>query len=267
MSCATNKAAGVSIDERVWAFGLPIALGVAILLAWQGLVAWTGLPPVILPAPTDIANGFGRVLGGLGTHARATGLESLFAFVISTVMGMVIAMALCSSRLVRDAFYPNMVLFQLIPKIALAPLFVFWLGVGAPSRLTYSVFISFFPVALATMEGLTRTDPASLRLCRAIGASGWQTFFSVRVPFALPYFFSGVKIAATMSVIGIVVGEFISAKEGLGFYILLSQSRGETAHIFVALLVLCVIGLAIYAITAWAEHLLRIWWRGGSARA
>jgi NitT/TauT family transport system permease protein len=263
----TGRLHRLAQDDRAWAIALPALVGFALLAAWQGLADLSGLPEVILPAPTAIMREFLPALGTLGAHARATGLESLFAFLLSTVLGLCAAILLSTSRLVRDAFYPNMVLFQLIPKIALAPLFVFWMGVGAPSRLTYSVFISFFPVALATMEGLSRTDPATLRLCRAVGASRWQTFFSVRVPYSLPYFFSGMKVAATMSVIGIVVGEFISAREGLGFYILMSQSRGETAHIFVAIAALCAIGLGIYAVTAWAEHLLRLWWRGGTAKA
>ena len=263
----TSRLQRVAHDDRAWAIALPALVGIALLAAWQGVAVWSGLPEVILPAPTAIVRDFLPVLGTLGAHARATGLESLFAFLLSTALGLCAAIALSTSRLVRDAFYPNLVLFQLIPKIALAPLFVFWLGVGAPSRLTYSVFISFFPVALATMEGLSRTDPAMLRLCRAVGASRRQTFLHVRVPYSLPYFFSGMKVAATMSVIGIVVGEFISAREGLGFYILMSQSRGETAHIFIAIAVLCAIGLSIYGLTAWAEHLLRLWWRGGTTKA
>jgi NitT/TauT family transport system permease protein len=181
------------------------------------------------------------------------------------MLGSLVAALLCSSQLARDALYPNLVLFQLIPKIALAPLFVFWMGVGAPSRLVYSIFVSFFPVALATMEGLNRTDPLCLRLCRSIGASNWQTFFAVRVPFAMPYFFSGVKVAATMSVIGVVVGEFISAREGIGFYILLSQSHGDTTAIFVALIVLCAIGLGIYGATVLVESLIKARWRGGKS--
>ena len=145
-------------------------------------------------------------------------------------------MVLTSSAVVFETFYPHVVLLQLIPKIALAPLFTFWLGIGATSRLTYAVFISFFPVTLATMTGLARADANALRLCRAVSASAWQTFVSVRIPYSLPYFLTGVKVAATMSVIGIVIGEFISAKEGLGFYILLAGSRGETANVFAGLL-------------------------------
>jgi NitT/TauT family transport system permease protein len=248
--------------DRAWGLALPILLGAVVIAAWQIAVRHFGVPAVILPAPSNVVVDLFGALGDLAPNARATGFEALFAFLISVGFGLVAAMLLSAFPLLFDAVYPNLVLFQLLPKIALAPLFVFWLGIGASSRLTYSVFISFFPVALATMVGLARTDANALRLCRSLGATPWQVFFAVRVPFSLPYFFSGVKVAATMSVIGIVVGEFISAREGLGYYILLAQSRGETGNIFAAILVLCLIGLAIYGLTLWAEHLVRKTWRG-----
>ncbi len=249
-------------SEAVSSVALPIGLGVIILLVWQVVVRWAGIAQVILPAPSDIFRSFDGILGVLAHHAWATGSEAFLAFVLATVLGAAIAVLLCMSQLAFEAFYPHIVLFQLIPKIALAPLFTFWLGIAAPSRLTYATFISFFPVALAMMTGLARADANALRLCRALTASRWQTFFSVQVPYSLPYFFSGTKIAATMAVIGIVVGEFISAQEGLGYYILYAGSRGETAHIFAAMLVLCAIGLLLYGLTAQAERMLQAWWRG-----
>ena len=194
-------------------------------------------------------------------HAWATGSEALLAFILSCVLGAATAAILSSSVLAFETFYPNLVVFQIIPKIALAPLFTFWLGIAATSRLSYSIFISFFPVALSTMTGLARTDASALLLCRALGASRWQTFFAVRVPYALPYFFSGAKVAATMSIIGIVIGEFISANEGLGYYILRAQSYGQTATIFAALVVLCALGLLLYVLPVQLERMMRRWWR------
>jgi len=248
--------------EGLSTFGLPIGLGVFILVVWQFVVRRAGIPQVILPAPTDILVSFDGILGVLAHHAWASGSESLIAFLLAAILGAGVAILLCISKLAYEAIYPHMVLFQLIPKIALAPLFTFWLGIAAPSRLTYATFIAFFPVALAMMTGLERADANALRLCRAVGASRWQTFFSVQVPYSLPYFFSGLKIAATMAVIGIVVGEFISAKEGLGYYILYAGSRGETAHIFAAMIVLCAIGLLLYGLTVKAERMMQAWWRG-----
>jgi NitT/TauT family transport system permease protein len=253
MSLDSSQQASV-IPERAYAIGLPIAVGVAVLAVWQIGVAVTGISPVILPAPSDIVLSFNGITGELLKQGWATGSEALLAFVLSCVLGLAAALILSFSTLAFEAFYPNLVVFQIIPKIALAPLFTFWLGIAAPSRLTYAVFISFFPVALSTMTGLA--------LCQALGASRWQTFFSVKAPYSLPYFFSGAKIAATMSVIGIVIGEFISANEGLGYYILRAQSYGQTARIFAALVLLCALGLLLYVLPVQAERIVRKWWHG-----
>ncbi len=242
--------------------GLPLAFGIFVLAAWQVLVRLRHVPQLILPAPSDVAHVIPGTFGILMHHALVTGGYSVAAFAIAVALGFVTAVVLSSSAIVFETFYPHVLLIQLTPKIALAPLFTFWLGLGATSRLTYAVFISFFPVALATMTGLSRTDANALRLCRAVGASAWQTFVWVRLPYALPYFMTGVKVAATMSVIGIVIGEFISSKEGLGYYILLSGSFGRTANVFAGLAVLCVVGLLLYAVAFAAERRLQRWWRG-----
>jgi NitT/TauT family transport system permease protein len=248
--------------EAAYAVGLPVAVGVVTLAAWQLGVKLSGISPVILPAPTDIVVSFNGITGDLIHQAWATGSEALLAFILSCAFGLALALLLGSSAVAFDMLYPNLIVFQIIPKIALAPLFTFWLGIATTSRLSYAVFISFFPVALSTMTGLKRADVNVLLLCRALGASRWQTFFSVQVPYSLPYFFSGAKIAATMSIIGIVVGEFISADEGLGYYILRAESYGQTARIFAALIVLCGLGLLLYVLPVQSERIVRKWWRG-----
>jgi NitT/TauT family transport system permease protein len=247
--------------EAAYAVGLPVAVGVVTLAAWQLGVKLSGISPVILPAPSDIAVSFNGITSDLIHQAWATGSEALFAFILSCAFGLALALLLGSSALAFDMLYPNLIVFQIIPKIALAPLFTFWLGIATTSRLSYAVFISFFPVALSTMTGLKRADANAMLLCRALGASRWQTFFSVQVPYSLPYFFTGAKIAATMSIIGIVVGEFISADEGLGYYILRAESYGQTARIFAALVVLCGLGLLLYLLPVQSERIVRKWWR------
>ncbi len=241
---------------------LPVATAFAFLAVWQAVVMAFRIPAVLMPPPTDIAHELVAQLPLLLKHAVPTGLESVAAFVIATVLGVVIAFAMTYSPLLRDVLYPNLVAFQLIPKIALAPLFVIWLGISSESRLAYSIFISFFPVVIATSAGLASTERDAIRLCRSLTATTWQTFMQVRFPFALPYIFSGMKIAVTMAFIGVIVGEFISAKAGLGFYILYASSRMETAAIFAAIFVLCVIGLALFGAVAGAERVARRWYRG-----
>jgi NitT/TauT family transport system permease protein len=251
-----------AVRESAYAVGLPVGVAATVVAVWQAGVMVSGVSRVILPAPSDVLSAFQGTVGELLRQGLATGSESLIAFLLSCALGLAAALVLSSSVIAFEACYPNIVVFQIIPKIALAPLFTFWLGIAAPSRLTYAVFISFFPVALSTMTGLARANGGALRLCRALGASRWQTFFSVKVPYSLPYFFSGAKVAATMSVIGIVVGEFISANQGLGYYILRAQAYGQTPRIFAALVFLCALGLLLYVLPMAAERLMRKWWHG-----
>lgn len=236
---------------------LPVATAAAFLLVWQLIVAVLRVPSVILPPPSDIAQELWRMFPVLLWHALPTTLDSLLAFGAATVLGVGLAIVLTYSRFLRDMLYPNLVLFQLIPKIALAPLFVVWLGISSESRVAFAAFVSFFPVVISAAVGFANIEASALRLCRSLTASEWQSFMMVRFPFALPAIFSGMKIAMTMAIIGVIIGEFISAKAGLGFYVLYAGSRMETAVIFAALLVLCVIGVALFGAVALAEALVR----------
>jgi NitT/TauT family transport system permease protein len=236
---------------------LPIATAAAVLLIWQIAVAALRVPAVILPPPTEIATELWRAWPVLLYHALPTTLDSLMAFFTATALGVGLAVAITYSPLLRDMLYPNLVLFQLIPKIALAPLFVVWLGISSESRVAFAAFVSFFPIVISAALGFASTEATTLRLCRSLTASEWQSFVMVRFPFALPAIFSGMKIAMTMAIIGVIIGEFISAKAGLGFYILYASSRMETGIIFAALFVLCVIGVGLFGAVALAEMLVR----------
>jgi NitT/TauT family transport system permease protein len=236
---------------------LPVATAAAVLLVWQIVVTALQVPAVIMPAPTEIAHELWRVWPVLLYHALPTTLDSVMAFFTATALGVGLAIAITYSPLLRDILYPNLVLFQLIPKIALAPLFVVWLGISSESRVAFAAFVSFFPIVISAALGFASTEATTLRLCRSLTASEWQSFVMVRFPLALPAIFSGMKIAMTMAIIGVIIGEFISAKAGLGFYILYASSRMETGIIFAALFVLCVIGIGLFGAVALAEMLVR----------
>jgi NitT/TauT family transport system permease protein len=236
---------------------LPLVTAAAVLLVWQIVVTVLRIPAVILPPPVAIGHELWRVLPVLLHHAVPTTLDSLMAFFTASALGVGLAITIAYSPFLRDMIYPNLVLFQLIPKVALAPLFVVWLGIGSESRVAFAAFVSFFPVVISAVVGFANIEKSALRLCRSLTASEWQGFAMVRFPFALPAIFSGMKIAMTMAVIGVIIGEFISAQAGLGFYILYASSRMETAVIFAALFVLCVIGVALFGAVALAEKLVR----------
>ena len=236
---------------------LPAATGAALLLLWQLAVAGLRIPAVILPPPTDILAELWRVLPVLLQQAVPTTLDSVAAFVAATLLGVTLAIAISYSRFLRDMLYPNLVLLQLIPKVALAPLFVVWLGISGQSRIAFATFIAFFPIVISAAVGFANIDPSALRLCRSLSATEAQCFAMVRFPFALPAIFSGMKIAMTMAIIGVIIGEFISSNAGLGYYILYASSRMETAAIFAALSLLCAIGVALFGAVALAEQLVR----------
>lgn len=236
--------------------GLPILFAAAVLLLWEFLCRAYAVPEVILPTPSAI---YARIISAwpfLVQHAVPTGAEAAIGFLLATVLGIALAVLLSYSRWAYAALYPNVIFFQLIPKIALAPLFIVWLGIGSPSRLAFSMFIAFFPVVIATLTGLNATPPDMLRLCKALTARSWQVFLSVRFPYALPHIFSGLKIAVTFAIIGVIVGEFITAQAGLGYLILFASSQAETSLIMASIAMLCVVGLVLYGAVAGLERLI-----------
>ena len=250
---------GIPLDGLL-VVGLPVIAAGLFLLAWQAIVIGADVPPAILPAPTVIAGQLSEHFWLIMKHAVPTTLETLLAFALSVPLGIAIAALMVFSPLLNRALYPNVIFFQLIPKIALAPLFIVWLGIGLPSRVTFSVFISFFPILIATAAGLQSVNRDLLRLCRSVRASDWQILLHVRFPTSLPYIFSGMKIAVTLSIIGIVVGEFIASQAGLGYLILFASSRQQTDLGLACIAVLCVVGLLLYGIVALVERLTMRWY-------
>lgn len=232
---------------------LPLGLAFVVLAAWQLYVTIWQVPSVILPSPVSIAKYIVVRYDILLMHAVPTTLESAAGFLLALLLGVALAILITYSDTAREALYPNLIFFQLIPKIALAPLFIIWLGVGSQSRIAFSVFIAFFPVVIATTAGFLSVDRGILRLCRSLTATEWQVFTSVRFPMALPHIFSGMKIAITLAIIGVIIGEFITAQAGLGYLIIFATARADTEVSMAAIVVLCICGLLLYGLVALAE--------------
>ncbi|WP_374390234.1 ABC transporter permease [Sandaracinobacter sp.] len=236
---------------------LPLLTGGCFLLIWWAVATWSGLPAVVLPHPAQVWKILSSNFPLLAGHMWQTLVESTLGFLIATVAGVSIAIVITYSNLMRQAFYPHLVLFQLIPKVALAPLFVVWLGIGAPARLSFATFIAFFPLVIATSQGLTEVPSDMLRLSRSLSATRWQVFRTIRFPYALPYIFAGMKISVTMAMIGIIVGEFIAAQKGLGYLILFASSQANTALILAAIALLCLVGLVQFGIVVLLEGVVK----------
>lgn len=235
--------------------GLPLATGLAALAAWEWVVAALHIPQVVLPSPSLVGQSIVANAGLLATHLVPTALVIVVGFILATLLGTAIGIAVAASRLARDTLYPCVLAFQLIPKIALAPLFIVWFGMDLESRFAFSAFISFFPIVVAMASGLEATDRRTLALCRSLNATPLRVLLHVRIPFAIPFLFTGMKIAITMAVIGTVVGEFISSRSGLGYLILNAASRMQTDLILAAIVVLCAVGLVLYGLVELADRI------------
>jgi NitT/TauT family transport system permease protein len=242
-----------AIRDKARTLVLPVVAAAIVIGCWEAVVRIKHIPNTLLPAPSAVAYRLMETLPFLLGQAVPTTIETIASFLISMALGICIAVLICKSRLMRDALYPNIVMFQLIPKIALAPLFIVWLGIGSTSRITFAVFISFFPVVVATLTGLMSVDRELLRLCKAVGADESRIYAKVRFPAAVPHLFAGLKIAITFAMIGVIVGEFITAQAGLGYMILFAASQAEMTLIFASIVVLCVIGLILYGLIVLAE--------------
>jgi len=192
-------------------------------------------------------------------HMAITAGETIEGLALAAGLGMLLAALIASSQALRRTLMPWLLVVQIVPKIALAPLFIVWLGTGLPCRMVFTVFLALFPVTVAGVAGLLSADRNVVLLYTALRASRVQQIVQVRLPYALPHLFAGLKVAATMVLLGVTIGEFVTAQGGLGYIILFASSIGQTALVFAALVVLCLIGLALYAAVAIAEAAYGRW--------
>jgi len=247
----------------------PYLLGLASL--WVGVLAWwliaklTGLPAFILPSPSAVWNRFLSALadGSLLLHSGATLTEVLLGLSLGVGLATVIGYAVAKSRALERMLSPYLVASQAVPLVAIAPLLVIWFGPGMFSKILICAMIVFFPVLVNTIVGVRAVPPALHDLMRSLHASSGQILVKLEIPAALPVFMGGLRIGATLSVIGAVVGEFVGSDRGLGFLINVGRGQYDTALVFVAVFVLIAMALCLYGLVAWLESRTLIWqdWR------
>lgn len=239
--------------------GLPLLSMGGLVLAWQILVPVLQVPRYILPVPSDF---MARVVSSrelLWEHTQVTGAEVLLGFGAAIVISIPLALIIASSQFIERAFYPLIVFFQLIPKIAIAPLFIVWFGFGIFPKVLITFFLCFFPILVSSMIGFKSIDLRLLYITRSMGASRWQTFRFIRFPAALPFIFAGLRVSVVFATTGAIVGEFVGAQAGLGYLLLRGTSLLDMSLIFAVLVVLSVIGLALsYAVTV-TETIVMPW--------
>ncbi|MCK2241603.1 MULTISPECIES: ABC transporter permease [unclassified Crossiella] len=242
--------------ERSWR---PVALLAAGLLAWQ-LITVTGLvAPYLVPSPGATLSVFAAKWSYLGEHTWVTSYETLLGFLIAAVLGVLAAVVMVYSPTVERTLYPILLFAQVIPKIAIAPLFVVWLGFGLEPKVLVAVLIAFFPVVISMVTGLKSVSAEMLELAATMGGGAVKTFVKIRFPAALPQLFAGLKVAVTLAVTGAVVGEFVGANEGLGYVILQANGNLDTPMLFAGLILMSMIGVVLFVLLEAAEALLLPW--------
>jgi NitT/TauT family transport system permease protein len=241
---------------------LPITLSIGFaLLAWHFTVLWTGLPRFILPAPADVWSRFLRALsdGSLLRHTGITLLEILLGLLAGILFATVVGYALAKSRPLEKVLAPYLVASQAIPVVAIAPLLVIWLGPGILSKVVICALIVFFPVLINTIVGVRAVPTALYDLMRSLRASRWQILFKLELPASLPVLLGGLRIGATLSVIGAIVGELVNANAGLGFLLKLGDFQYDTSMVFVAVFMLIALALSLYGVVTLLEKKFLKW--------
>lgn len=246
-----------------------LAVLVVFLLAWQYLPGWLGVPDFVLPPFTHVLSEMARIWDGerLLWHAGVTSLEVVVGFVLGSLLGALIGYALGISPRVEAVLSPYLLALQIAPKVAFAPLFVMWLGYTVYPKILVAVLIVFFPVLINVLSAMRTMDGDLINLARSFSATRLQVFRMVEFPTTLPPLFSGLRIASTLAVIGVVVGELVGGNMGLGYLLVFFEGQGNTAAVFVVIGALTVIGIVAYYAVVLAEqrvlHYLSTADRGG----
>ena len=233
-----------------------IAVLVAFLGAWEWLPSLAKIPAFILPPPSRVWNEFLRMSANesLWYHAGITSLEVVIGFVLGSLLGIVIGFVLGMAPRAEVVLSPYILALQIAPKVAFAPLFVMWLGYTVYPKILVAILIVFFPVMVNVLTAVRTVDPDMVNLARSFSATRWQIFRMVEYPASLAPLFSGLRIAATLAVIGVVVGELVGGNLGLGYLLTYGEGQGNTAMVFVTIILLTVIGIAAYACVVFAER-------------
>ena len=243
-------------NEGLVTTGWSLAVLALFLLAWQFMPGLVGVPEFVLPPPTRVGAEAMRIwqTERLLWHAGITALEVVIGFVLGALLGAIIGYALGLWPRVEAVLSPYLLALQIAPKVAFAPLFVMWLGYTIYPKILVAVLIVFFPVLINVLSAMRTVDVDMVNLARSFSATRWQVFRNIEYPTTLPALFSGLRIASTLAVIGVVVGELVGGNMGLGYMLVFFEGQGNTAAVFVVIGALTVIGIAAYYAVVLAER-------------
>jgi NitT/TauT family transport system permease protein len=237
----------------------PLAAAVLVLGVWEALVWAFDVPAYLIPAPSRIAAAIAGDPLSLMRHAGITLFEAIAGFLIGSVLGAVLGTAFAYSRLLALSLMPYVIAANTIPVVAIAPVLILWFGHGIGAKIAVTAFLSFFPLAINMMKGLVSYDRVVMDVFHVAAATPAQRFWKMRLPSALPYVFTGLKLNVTFSVIGAIVAEFVQADRGLGFVIMTTYRSLNMPRLWAAMLASAVIGILFFALVALVERLVIPW--------
>jgi NitT/TauT family transport system permease protein len=236
-----------------------IAVFAVFFVAWELIVDLMHVRPVILPSPSEVFVSIWTHRAYLMMHTWPTFLAVGGGFLFAAIAGVLIAIGIAYSKWVSDVTYPFLVAAQVLPKIALAPLFLIWFGFGLTPKIVIAALIAFFPIVINTARGLQSVDVELMQYMKSLGASWHEVFFKISLPWALPYMFASFKIAMTLAVVGAVVGEFVASDRGLGYVISYANISLDTELMFAGIFVLSALGVLFFLAVVLVETALLSW--------
>jgi NitT/TauT family transport system permease protein len=250
--------------KKIFRRVLPWLVIAALFLLWQALVDGFRIQSFVLPSPSAIFAAGWQWRGIILQNAWLTFVETAIGFFFAIVFGLLAGIAVGSSSLIYDGFYPALVGFNTIPKVAVVPILILWFGVGAIPAVITAFLLSFFPILVNVATGIATVEPELQDVLRALGASKWQMIRKVGLPRAMPYFFASLKVAITVAFVGSIIAETVGSNGGIGNFMLVASSRFEVPLAFAGLLVTGAMGIAMYAVAGAIEWRMTKWAvRGG----
>lgn len=243
-----------------------ILLFVGVILLWQFATSVLGVREYLLPSPARVLEAMFSTETDWFVHIWVTGLAIFGAFLLAAAAGVLLGTIIAWSTVLGNALMPFLVFVNTLPKVAVAPLFLLWLGYGILPNMLIGALIGFFPVVINTAVGLTQIDTDMLDLGRVFNAPKWKVFAKIRIPNAYPYILSALKVTATAAVVGAIVGEFVASQRGLGYVIITSQSSMNTPLAFGALVWISIIGLVLFGAVAVLSRVAAPWAEGQEAK-
>jgi NitT/TauT family transport system permease protein len=240
---------------------LPALSFILTIMAWAAAVHFLHIPKYLLPAPESVVTEIFKSSDALWRHGVVTLQEIFLGFCFTIVSAIPLGLLIALSPTAKRMVYPMLVFIQLVPKIAIAPLFIVWVGFGMESKVLLTVMMTFFPLLIASIAGFQILDQRYLYLTKSMGAGVWQTFYCLRLPAALPVIFAGLKTSATIAATAAIVAEFVGSNRGLGYLLLQGTANLDTPLVFAILAILTLIGLALNYFVELAEYLMTPWRR------